>query len=186
MAVELTHRYRARRSEIDLFLFSPLPFPSKIIHARINPPRVLRCYVANLFHARSSLSKINPLAITSSARAKRYKPLCAWTRARVTSHFADKTDGIVSAGRLFKRIVSPDIASNIFNALLNNPQTVYTADYCSRVTVCSFLIVTVVPIRLGLWYRLNEFSIYCILNGKITMVNWSLKVYQKDSCCPRD
>jgi hypothetical protein len=122
----LLHRYRVQCSEIDLLLFFPRSSsstPSKITHARINSPRVLRRYVANLFHARSSLPKINPLAITSRAQAKRYKPLCARTWARVTSHFVSKTDGIASAGRLFKRIASPDIASNIFNALLNNPQT---------------------------------------------------------------
>lgn len=126
---------RGAAKSISSFFSSP--FPSKITHARINPPRVLRCYVANLFHARSSLPKINPLAITSRAQAKRYKPLCARTWTRVTSHFAGKTDGIVSACRLFKRIASSDIASNIFNALLNNPQTRSIPQTTVRVSLCT-------------------------------------------------
>lgn len=83
---------RAAQRNRSPFFLSSSPPPSKITHAWINSPRVLCCYVANLFHARSSLPKINPLAITKPRTGEtvqtalcadmgtRYEPFCRQNR----------------------------------------------------------------------------------------------------------
>lgn len=97
----------------------------------MNSPR----YVANLFHARSGLPRINPLAITGRARGRNDTNRFVRDMVRVTCHFAGKTDGTRGQPRvLFKRIAPLDNASNIFNALSNNPPL------CNATFACRYLL----------------------------------------------